>query len=165
MAFLASRSTHVCLMSANPTLRRSSSCLTALESPSSQEAALFKRRNSNLAASGPIPPHVPKAIGRKDQPAFLQWPKYFCFFSFSLFTKKERHFSLVASVAVECRMEACQPCYTVRSTAVSFPAIQFLSNRSAGLSCVSGQFGITTSLSKGCPASESTPAKASCVAW
>ena len=153
--FLASSSFQMCCINAKPTICLNSSCRLVRSPPSSQAAPRATTRLNSLHASGPMPPHVPNAIGKKAQPALRQALTYLSFFARSLRLRKTRHLSLVCAVAITDCSDTCQPWHTVRSTATSVLASQQRNNRSAGLSWPSGQSGITTSLANGCPASVS----------
>ena len=135
---------HTWRIRAKPTFSSSSLWRKERSSPSCQLAALLARRCRTRAPSGPRPPHVPKAIARKHQPAALQGASYFECLSVSFLFKKVRHRSLVT----EKRSEDCHPCATVRSRAVGQPSWKEDSRISAGRSSPSGQSGILTSVVK-----------------
>ena len=129
-----------------PTFCRNSSCFLERKLPSSQAAPLANIRARSLAASGPIPPHVPKAIGRNAHPASLQRRRYLSFFILSLLVRKLRHLSRVCVVEASACSACCHPCATVTSTATSVPADHPLRSMSAGRSCEGTQTAVTTAV-------------------
>ena len=93
-------------MSAKPTPVRNSCALTSRSSSAPQLAALLTTLARSLAASGPRPPHVPKAMGVKAQQARKQCSAYLAFLATSFLVKKVLHLSLDTGPV---RSELCHP--------------------------------------------------------
>lgn len=111
--FLPSSISQIWRMRAIPIMCRHSSCRLARSGPSCHPAARFTIRWINLAHSGPIPPHVPRAIAAKLQDASEHTASYLVCFSTSFTCRKRRHRSRETVGdevdAEEGRSDCCHP--------------------------------------------------------
>lgn len=105
MRFLAASSFQSCPKSATPTDSNNKRCAVPLESGFSQAVDRFMMRLSVFAPSGPIPPHVPKAMAEKFHPSRAHGPSYFACFASSLRFKKGRQVSRGWGAWLEARTE------------------------------------------------------------